>query len=68
MSMTLEEFKKAYLEAQNGLGNDLQALIDLSSDLSQLAAVLSELAETVRQDYERINRVVEEFIQSQEQS
>ncbi|HEY9750511.1 MAG TPA: hypothetical protein V6C63_17650 [Allocoleopsis sp.] len=65
--MTLEEFKKAYLEAQNGLGNDLQALIDLSSDLSQLAAVLSELAETVRQDYERINRVVEEFIQSQEQ-
>ena len=66
--MTLEEFKKAYLEAQNGLGNDLQALIDLSSDLSQLATVLSELAETVRQDYDRINRVVEEFIENQEQS
>lgn len=66
--MTLEEFKKAYLEAQNGLGNDLQALIDLSSNLSQLATMLSELAETVRQDYERVNRVVEEFIENQEQS
>lgn len=66
--MTLDEFKKAYLEAQNGLGNDLQALIDLSSNLSQLATMLSELAETVRQDYERVNRVVEEFIENQEQS
>jgi len=66
--MRLEEFKQAYLEAQNGLGNDLQTLVNLSSDLSRLATVLGELAETVRRDYERINRVVEEFIDSQEQT
>lgn len=64
--MTPQEFREAYLEAQNGLGNDLQALISLSHNIGELAAKFNELAEATQNNYARINQVVEEFINTQE--
>jgi hypothetical protein len=65
--MTIEEFRQAYLEAQNGLGNDIQALLILSRNLSELAIRVNQLAETTQVNYIRMNQVVEQFINSYEQ-
>jgi hypothetical protein len=65
--MNIEEFREAYLEAQNGLGNDIQALINLSRSLTELATRVNQLAETTQANYIEMNQVVEQFLQSQEQ-
>lgn len=64
--MNIEEFREAYLEAQNGLGNDIQALINLSRSLTELATRVNQLAETTQANYIEMNQVVEQFLQSQE--
>lgn len=64
--MTPEEFQKAYLEAQNGLGNDLQTFISLSRRLSELATTFNQLAETISTDYSKMNAVVETFVTEQD--
>lgn len=64
--MNIEEFREAYLEAQNGLGNDIQALINLSRNLTELATRVHELAENTQANYLQMNQVVEQFIHSQE--
>jgi hypothetical protein len=65
--MTIEEFRQAYLDAQNGLGNDIQALLILSRNLSELATRVNQMAETTQVNYVQMNQVVEEFISSYEQ-
>ncbi|MBD1863008.1 MULTISPECIES: hypothetical protein [Trichocoleus] len=64
--MTPEEFREAYLAAQNGLGNDLQTLVSLSKKFSELATKFSELADKIPVNYSKINEIVEDFIDQQE--
>jgi hypothetical protein len=64
--MTLEEFRTAYLEAQNGLGNDLQTLISLSRSLSDLASRITDRLESVQTSYIKMNEAVEQFINEQD--
>ncbi|NJO40401.1 MAG: hypothetical protein HC769_18730 [Cyanobacteria bacterium CRU_2_1] len=66
--MNLEEFRNAYLEAQNGLGNDLQTLINLTRTLTELASRLNDRAESIQANYARMNAVVEQFLNEQENS
>lgn len=66
--MTPEEFREAYLAAQNGLGNDLQTLVSLSRNFSELANKFSELANKIPVNYSKINEIVETFIDEQERS
>ena len=65
--MTPEEFREAYLAAQNGLGNDLQTLVSLSRNFSELANQFSELASKIPVNYSKINEIVETFIDEQKQ-
>nr|WP_290226282.1 hypothetical protein [Trichocoleus desertorum] len=65
--MTPEEFREAYLAAQNGLGNDLQTLVSLSRSFSELATKFSDLADKIPVNYSKINEIVESFIEEQEQ-
>ncbi|HEY9861130.1 MAG TPA: hypothetical protein V6D16_16630 [Candidatus Obscuribacterales bacterium] len=65
--MTPEEFREAYLEAQNGLGNDLQTLVSLARSFSELSTKFSELADKIPVNYDKINGIVESFIKEQEQ-
>jgi len=64
--MTPEEFREAYLAAQNGLGNDLQTLVSLSRSFSELSKQFSELADKIPVNYSKINEIVETFIDEQE--
>lgn len=57
--MTPQEFREAYLESQNDLGNHLQTLADLTSQFGELISLISA-------DYLRMNEVVDEFITQQE--
>jgi len=57
--MTPQEFREAYLESQNDLGNHLQTLSDLTSQFEELITLISA-------DYLRMNEVVDEFISRQE--
>jgi hypothetical protein len=57
--MTPQEFREAYLESQNDLGNHLQTLTDLTSQFEELISLISA-------DYSRMNEVVDEFISRQE--
>lgn len=66
-TMTPEEFRVAFLEAQNGLGNSLQTVSGLSSTLAELATQLNATVETIRVDYARMNAIVEEFLDQQNQ-
>lgn len=56
--MTPQEFRDAYLEAQDALGNRLQNLEGFACELTQLTKLL-------RADYERLNGVVEQFVDVQ---
>ncbi|GEM_PF-6626979 len=60
--MTREEFREAYIEAQNGLANNLQALSNLSTVLSELTSTLNTVATSVQADYIRMNEVVTQFL------
>lgn len=64
--MTPEEFREAYLAAQNGLGNDLQTFVSLSKKFSELSQKFSELADKIPVNYDKINGIVESFIEEQE--
>jgi hypothetical protein len=57
--MTPQEFREAYLESQNDLGNHLQTLANLTSQFGELITLISN-------DYSRMNEVVDEFITQQE--
>lgn len=65
--MTPEEFRTAFLEAQNGLGNSLQIVAGLSSTLAELTAQLDTIVENIRADYTQMNAIVEEFLNQQNQ-
>lgn len=56
--MTPQEFREAYLDAQDALGNRLQRLEGFASELAQLTQQL-------RADYERMNCAVDEFVSTQ---
>ncbi len=60
-AMTPEEFRDFYLEAQNDMGNHLQTLVDLSTQMRRLV-------ELVTQDYQNMNKVVDEFLTQQPNS
>ena len=60
--MTREEFREAFLEAQNGLANSLQTLSNLSSTLSNLTATVETIVSDVRTDYLRMNEVVASYL------
>ncbi len=64
--MTPEEFREAYLDAQNGLGNHLQTLSSLARTFADLAIRFDHLASVIQTDYSRMNEVVEQFISEQE--
>lgn len=64
--MTPQEFRAAFLEAQNGLGNSLQNLIMLSERINELTTRYNELSTQVQSNYERMNAVVEQYLKSQE--
>ena len=64
--MNSEEFRQAYIEAQNGLGNELQTLISLSSTLTEIANSLGAIAHTIQTDYARMNQVVEQYLNDQD--
>lgn len=53
--MTPEEFKEQFLIAQNSLGNNLQALADLTATLSLLLGNSIE-------DFNRMNQVVDTYV------
>ena len=67
-NMTPEEFKTAYLAAQNDLGNELQNFMSLSQKLDELTANFSQLSEAIATRYLRLNQVVETFINEQSSS
>lgn len=56
--MTPQEFRDAYLEAQDTLGNRLQRLESFAGEFSRLMMAL-------RADYEHLNHVVDEFLAQQ---
>lgn len=64
-TMTPEEFRVAFLNAQNGLGNSLQTISGLSATLTDLAAQLNATVETVQATYVQMNTIVEEFLDQQ---
>ena len=64
--MTPEEFREAFLEAQNGLGNDLQALANLSKALVDLTSRLSTTVGTIQTDYVKMNEAVAKFLNEQD--
>jgi hypothetical protein len=55
VTMTKEEFRAAYLQAQNGLGNDIQSLVVLVSRIQ-------ELTEKIASDYRTLNQIVEKYL------
>jgi hypothetical protein len=67
-NMTPEEFKTAYLAAQNDLGNELQNFMSLSQKLDELTANFNQVSETIATRYLRMNQVVEAFISEQNNS
>ena len=64
--MTPEEFREAFLEAQNGLGNDLQALANLSKTLVDLTSRLSSTVGAIQTDYNKMNEAVAKFLNEQD--
>jgi hypothetical protein len=64
--MTPQEFRQAYLEAQNSLGNDLQSLVLISSNCNGLASEFNNLADNIQANYLRMNQMVEEYLKEQE--
>lgn len=64
-NMTPEEFKTAYLAAQNDLGNELQNFMSLSQKLDELTANFNQLSETIATRYLQMNQIVEAFINEQ---
>lgn len=59
--MTPQEFCDAYLEAQDNLGNRLQRLEGFADEFTKLLASL-------RNDYEHLNTLVDEFLTQQSDS
>lgn len=57
--MTPQEFRKNYLQVQDSLGNNLQTLTILSSDLSSIL-------DQVLADYRSLNTIVDQFLSQQE--
>ncbi len=57
--MTPQEFRKNYLQVQDSLGNNLQTLTILSSDLSSIL-------DQVLADYRSLNTIVDQFLTQQE--
>lgn len=60
--MTREEFREAFLEAQNGLANSLQALSSLSASLLELTTTIDTVISDVRADYIKMNEVVGTYL------
>lgn len=67
-NMTPEEFKTAYLAAQNDLGNELQNFMSLSQKLDELTTNFNQLSEAIAARYLRMNQVVETFMSEQNNS
>ena len=57
--MTLQEFRQAYLQVQDSLGNNLQSLTIASSDFTNAL-------EQVVSDYRNLNEIVDTFLSQQE--
>jgi ABC-type transporter Mla subunit MlaD len=53
--MTPQEFRRIYLDSQDHLGNNLQSLTNLLSELNTLVA-------EVVQSYDTVNTTVEQFL------
>jgi hypothetical protein len=64
--MTREEFRDAFLEAQNGLANSLQALASLSTTLVELTTTLDTVVASVQADYIKMNEVVGTYLDQHE--
>ena len=64
--MTREEFREAFLEAQNGLANSLQSLSNLSTTLTSITATIETVVSDVRADYLKMNEVVAMYFDEQE--
>jgi hypothetical protein len=60
--MTREEFREAFLEAQNGLANSLQSLSNLSATLTGLTTTMETVVSDVREDYLKMNEVVATYL------
>jgi hypothetical protein len=54
------EFRKRYLQAQSSLANNLQILVQAQEELEALVM-------TIVEDYQRLNQVVNQFIEEAEQ-
>ena len=59
--MTPQEFREAYLIVQDRMGNRLQTLSNLSIEFTSLM-------DSVVQDYQSMNQLVDEFLNQQENS
>ena len=57
--MKIQEFRQAYLQIQDSLGNNLQSLTIASSDFSNAL-------EQVVSDYRSLNEIVDDFLIQQE--
>ena len=57
--MKIQEFRQAYLQVQDSLGNNLQSLTIASSDFSSAL-------EQVVSDYRTLNEIVDNFLSQQE--
>lgn len=57
--MKIQEFRQAYLQIQDSLGNNLQSLTIASSDFSNAL-------EQVVSDYRNLNEIVDDFLSQQE--
>lgn len=53
--MTKAEFQAAYLQAQNGLGNNLQSLVVLTTQIQQLV-------QAVAHDYANLDQAVQQYL------
>jgi hypothetical protein len=57
--MTKSEFQTAYLQAQNGLGNNLQSLMVLTTQIQQLV-------QAIARDYANLDQAVQQYLLEEE--